>query len=108
MKRRLSQAWVLAGVVGTLNLVFIIGFPLSLWLYGFWRLVYGVPVATIAFLCIPLLTTILTLGLLTFTALAWQKNYWSVLKRSHYALIALAAIVFIPFLAYWNLLGFQF
>ena len=44
VKRQLSVAWVLAGLVGTLNLVFLIGFPLSIWLYGFWRLVYGVPV----------------------------------------------------------------
>ncbi|AFZ30635.1 beta-lactamase [Gloeocapsa sp. PCC 7428] len=106
--RQLRWAWILAGLSGTLNLVFLIGFPVSIWLYGFWRLVYGVPTVTIAFLCIPLLTTALTLGLFVFTALAWKNQYWSFVKRSHYSLITLAALVFIPFLAYWNLLGFQF
>ncbi|PSB62674.1 hypothetical protein C7B79_17080 [Chroococcidiopsis cubana CCALA 043] len=106
--KQLRWAWRLAGLIGTLNLVFLIGFPLSIWLYGFWRLVYGVPAVAIAFLCIPLLTTFLTLGLFIFTAWAWKNNYWSLVKRSHYSLITLAALVFIPFLAYWNLLGFQF
>jgi CubicO group peptidase (beta-lactamase class C family) len=106
--KQLRWAWRLAGLIGTLNLVFLIGFPLSIWLYGFWRLVYGVPAVAIAFLCIPLLTTFLTLGLFIFTAWAWKNNYWSLVKRSHYSLITLAALVFIPFLTYWNLLGFQF
>jgi hypothetical protein len=46
--------------------------------------------------------------LFIFTAWAWKNNYWSLVKRSHYSLITLAALVFIPFLTYWNLLGFQF
>lgn len=108
VKQRLSWAWLLAGLVGTLNLIFLIGFPLSLWLYGVWKLVYGVPVVVVAFLCIPLLTTALTPGLFIFSALAWRNNYWSLIKRSLYSLIALAALMFIPLLAYWNLLGFQF
>ncbi|MBD2307764.1 serine hydrolase [Chroococcidiopsis sp. FACHB-1243] len=108
VERRLSQAWILAGLIGTLNLVFLIGFPLSLWLYGVWKLVYGVPVVAIAFLCIPLLTTVLTLGLFIFTAVAWRNNYWSLMRRAHYSFITLAALMFIPFLTYWNFLGFQF
>jgi hypothetical protein len=108
VSRRLSGAWFLAGLIGTLNLVFLIGFPLSLWLIGAWKLVYGVPAVVVALLCIPILTTVLTLGLPIFTVLAWKNKYWSVIGRSHYSLITLAALVFIPFLAYWNLVGFQF
>lgn len=107
-KQQLSWAWVLAGAIAALNLVFLIGFPLSLWLMGVWKLVYGVPVVVVALLCIPLLTTVLTLGLPIFTLLAWKNKYWSASKRSHYSLITLAALAFIPFLVYWNLLGFQF
>lgn len=107
-KGQLHWAWILAGLIGSLNLAFLLGFPLSIWLYGFWRLVYGVPTVAIAFLCIPLLTTGLTLGLFIFTVLAWKNSYWSFKKRSHYSLITFAASIFIPFLTYWNLLGFQF
>jgi hypothetical protein len=99
--------WVVAGVVGTLNLLFLIGLPLSLWLVG-WKLVYGIPTVIMALLCLPLITSVLSLVLLFFTIYAWKNNYWSWIELMHYSLITLAALIFIPFLAYWNLLGFQF
>ncbi|MBE9169756.1 serine hydrolase [Pleurocapsales cyanobacterium LEGE 06147] len=105
---QLSQVRFLAGSVGTLNLVFLVGLPLYLWFFGVWKLIYGVPSLAVVFFCLPLLTTILTVGLLIFTVLVWQKQYWSVSERSHYTLFTLAALAFIPFLIYWNLLGFQF
>ncbi|HBB34213.1 MAG TPA: serine hydrolase [Cyanobacteria bacterium UBA8803] len=109
IERQYSRAWLVAGLIGTLNLVFLIGLPLSLWLYGAWKLAYGVPAFVIAFLCLPLITSVfvLILGLLLYTGQAWQKD-WSFMERSHYSLITLAALAFIPFLLYWNLLGFQF
>lgn len=125
IERQHSQPWLIAGVISTLYLVFLIGFPLSLWLYGAWKLAYGVPAFAIAFLCLPLIATALTLALPVYTVLAWTNKYWSVWMRSscralparfangaasltHYVLITLAALVFIPFLTYWNLLGFKF
>jgi hypothetical protein len=54
VERQVSRAWILAGLVGILNLIFLIGLPLSLWLYGVWKLVYGVPLLRshfFAFLC---------------------------------------------------------
>lgn len=108
VQRSLYWAWIIAGLVGTLNLVFLIGLPLSLWLMGVWKLAYGVPAFAIAFFCLPIITTALTLGLLAFTVLSWQKSYWSLGQRSHYALITFASLVFTPFLLDWNLLGFQF
>jgi hypothetical protein len=108
IERQPSRAWLLAGLVGTLYLVFLISLPLSLWLYGGWKLAYGVPAFAIAVLSLPPIATVLTLGLAVFTVLAWKNKYWSVIARSHYSLITLAALAFIPFLIDWNLLGFQF
>lgn len=108
LKRQHSQAWLLAGCIGTLYLVFLIGLPLSLWLYGAWKLAYGVPAFAIAFLSLPPIATVLTLGLVVFTVLAWKHKYWSAIARMHYSLITLTALAFIPFLTYWNLWGFQF
>ncbi len=105
-RQKKTFAWVIAGVLGTLNLVFLIGLPLSLWLTG-WKLAYGVPTIVVALLCLPLITSILSLVLLLFTILIWKNNYWSWIGKTHYSLITLAAWIFIPFLAYWNLLGFQ-
>jgi hypothetical protein len=108
LNREFNAAWVIAGLVGTLNLVFLIGLPLSLWLIGFWKLVYGVPTVVVALLVLPLITTFLTLALLIFSIVIWKYKYWSTFTRLHYSVITLAALLFIPFLAYWNLLGFQF
>ncbi|BAZ09025.1 beta-lactamase [Calothrix sp. NIES-4071] len=106
-RQKKTMAWVIAGVVGTLNLVFLISLPLSLWLTG-WKLAYGLPIVVIVLLCLPLISGVLSLLLLLFTILVWKNNYWSWMGRAHYSLITLASLLFIPFLAYWNLLGFQF
>jgi len=102
--------WALrtAGTVGLLNLVFLIGFPLSLWIIGVWKLAYGVPTVVIALLCLPMLATALT-GVLAAVAIAtWTQKRWTLGRRLHYSVVTLAALAFIPFLTYWNLLGFQF
>ena len=101
-------ARLLAGLTSGLNLMFLIGLALALFLIDQWEFTYGMPPVVIALLFIPLLTAILTVGLLVFAVLAWTDNYWSVLGRLHYSLVALAALVFIWFVNYWNLLGFRF
>jgi len=103
---RLAQ--FLAVLVSALNLIFLIGLGLVVLNTDFWEFFFGVPPAAIALLFIPPLTTGLTLGLLVFTVLAWKNQYWSAIKRVQYSLITLAALGFISFLNYWNLLGFRF
>jgi len=103
---RLAQ--FLAVLVSALNLIFLIGIALVVLNTDFWEFFFGVPPAAFALLLIPPLTTGLTLGLLVFTVLAWKNQYWSVIKRLQYSLITLAALGFVSFLNYWNLLGFQF
>ena len=60
------------------------------------------------FLLLTILAVVLTIGSLVFTMLAWKDRYWGTLRRLHHTLVTLAALAFIPFLAYWNLLGFHF
>jgi CubicO group peptidase (beta-lactamase class C family) len=103
---RLAQ--FLAVLVSALNLIFLIGIALVVLNTDFWEFFFGVPPAAFALLLIPPLTTGLTLGLLVFTVLAWKNQYWSVIKRVQYSLITLAALGFVSFLNYWNLLGFRF
>ncbi len=107
-ERQFNGAWVIAGALGTLNLVFLIGLPLSLYTIGLWKLIYGVTPIVIALLVLPLITTFLTLALLIFTLVIWKYKYWSIFSRLHYSLVTFAALTFIPFLTYWNLLGFNF
>ncbi|MEP0914780.1 hypothetical protein NDI45_28165 [Leptolyngbya sp. GB1-A1] len=66
------------------------------------------PPVIVAILYLPLIATLLSIGLPLVTALSWKDKYWSGLKRWHYSLITLAAAIFVLVLLYWNLLGFQF
>ena len=66
------------------------------------------PMLHTLFLLLTILAVVLTIGLVVFTVLAWKDRYWGILGRLHYTLVTLAAVVFIPFLHYWNLLGFHF
>jgi CubicO group peptidase (beta-lactamase class C family) len=91
------------GLVSSLHLVFIIGFPLSLWLYGVWKLVYGIPWFARIFLYLPVVAIALTVPLLFFLGLAWLKGYGTLKARAYYGVVTLGAIAFIPFLWYWNL-----
>ena len=63
----------------------------------------GAPILN-ALLALPVLAIVLTIGLVVFTVLAWKDRYWNAWGRLHYTLVTLAALAFIPFLHYWNLL----
>ena len=69
---------------------------------------YGVPASVVALLCVPLVTTAIAAVLLIFAVAAWSNRYWSLAARLHYTVATLGALAFIPFLLYWNLLGFHF
>jgi CubicO group peptidase (beta-lactamase class C family) len=102
---RLAQ--FLAVLVSACNLVFLIGMGLVFFRTDYWQLFFGLPRVAMVLLCIPPITAGLTLGLLLFTVLAWKNKYYSLIGRLHYSLITVAAVAFILFLNYWNLLGFR-
>lgn len=102
---------LLAGVTCGLNLVFVLGMlllePLSKNNHSL-QLVYGIPKIVALLLCIPLLTSLLALGLPIFAILPGMSHQWSLIAQLHYALVSLCALGLIPFLNYWNLLGFRY
>jgi hypothetical protein len=100
-----------AGVTCALNLFFIISLFVVLSsatsTAGYSWIEYGVPLYLYALLCIPLVTTVLAIVLPLAGAMAWRSAQWPWLSTLHYALVAVALVAFIPFLVYWNLLGFN-
>jgi len=50
------------------------------------------------------LLAIITSG---FALLAWKRSYWSLAGRVYYSIIAVSELLFVQFLSYWNILGFQ-
>lgn len=64
----------------------------------------GSDAATGLFL-IPPLAVLMAIGMVGFTVLAWTRHYWSLGGRVYFTLLALAAVVFIGWLNYFNLIS---
>lgn len=106
--RAIGPAWWLAGSVSLLNLTFLVGLALAMLRIPQWEFTLRVPSIVVALLFLPLVAAVLTVGLPVFAALARKDKRWSSVGRLHYSFITLAALAFIPFLLYWNLLGFRY
>ena len=69
---------------------------------------YGLPAPLVIGLAVPLLSAALTAALAMSAVLTWHRPYGSLSMRGYYSLVTLSAIVYLPYLAYWNLLGFRY
>ncbi len=99
-----SEDTRLAAITSALNLVLPAWFLLLLLEYAE---TYVWPTETVSIITrLWLLSVPLTLGVVALAVLAWKDRYWGVVGRMHYTLVALAAVVFVLFLNYWNLIGF--
>ncbi len=100
----------LAVVLCALNVLLVIGLLLFLFeqLTGSPPDYYsGVPPLLTAVFILALVSTILTVGVVVCAILAWWGRVFSVGRRIHYSLVALAALALTWQLVYWNLLGFR-
>ncbi len=100
-----SVRWM-AGIMVTLFIVFLVG--LLLVFKDPVEVMFGVPGALKLLLALPLIAGVLAVVVLFLTLWVWIKGYWTVCARVHYTLVFLAAVAFLWFLYYWNLLGFQY
>ncbi|MEK8130298.1 serine hydrolase domain-containing protein [Paenibacillus filicis] len=94
-----TAAWALLTMAGTFTVVLNMGLVDRL---------SRITTALNLYLFMPILLVGLTLAMLATMVIAWKNNYWSVLKRVHFTLVALAAVVMSVFFYHWNLLGWQF
>ena len=95
--------WFILGV-SVLNLLFVAG--TARW--GNPTPFFGVSLIFTIILGLGVLAAALTIGALVYTALAWKNRYWGIVARVHYTLVTVAAVAFVWFLNYWNLLGWRF
>jgi len=96
-------SWIVLGIC-VLNLLFVVG--TALW--GNPVPVFGVSMIFKIVLGLGVLAAVLTVGALVYTVLAWKNRYWGIAARAYYALVTVAAVAFVWFLNYWNLLGWRF
>jgi CubicO group peptidase (beta-lactamase class C family) len=95
--------WIVVGI-SLLNLLFVVG--TALW--GNPLPVFGVSLIYRLVLALPVLAAALTVAALVYTVLAWKDRFWGLAGRVHYTLVTVAAVAFVWFLNYWNLLGWRF
>jgi hypothetical protein len=96
--------WIILGIC-VLNLLFLAGMvpgfnpPTEL---------HGAQLIVKVVLGLGVLSAVLTVGALVYGTLAWKNSYWGIAARVHYTLVTLAAVAFVWFLNYWNLLGWRY
>jgi hypothetical protein len=98
-----AAQWILLGIC-VLNLFFAVGS--YLWINP--KPMFGVSIAGQIVLGLGVLSAVLTVGAVVYTVLAWKNRYWSIVFRAYYTLVTIAAVAFVWFLNYWNLLGWRY
>ena len=73
-----------------------------------WAVGQGVTTETVRTVRASLVPIVLTVAALVYTVLAWKDRLWGLTGRVHYTLVTVAAVAFVWFLNYWNLLGWRF
>ena len=72
------------------------------------KLIYGMTPEMVALLWAAIAFALLALLLLVFALQAWRRCWWTRWGRVYYSIIAVTALLFVLFLAQWNLLGFRY
>jgi hypothetical protein len=93
--------------ISILNLVFVVSFQLGIEQVQSNILLEPSLLLKIA-LGLGVLSAVLTAGALVYLLLAWVNSYWGIGGRAYYTLVTLAAVAFVWFLNYWNLLGWRY
>jgi hypothetical protein len=96
-----------AACVASLTLIFFVGAAVIVSVAGE-DLFFDIPPALTVALMLPILTSILTVGVAYFAASCWRRGLWTRFRRLHYTLFAVFAGALIWFYWYWNVLGVQY
>jgi len=105
---RRDQARALAGVVGLLNLVFLVAAPLLFLAYAGLNgteIDFGESLRFTVVFAIPFVTAALAVPLAVVAVRSWQARRWRPAARIQVSATALAAVLFPFFLANWRLFG---
>jgi CubicO group peptidase (beta-lactamase class C family) len=94
------------GLVGALNLASVVGF-VSILAANLDDLVFALPRGLYVVLTLPLVGLALTALAAVLAVRVWRERYWTRGSRVLHTAVVVAAIAFVWFLSYWNLLGYR-
>ena len=98
--------WIILGI-SILNLLFLVGMQWGIQ-QSTSNILLGLPLFLKIVLGLGVLSAVLTIGALVYTVLAWKYSYWGIAGRAYYTLVTVAAVAFVWFMHYWNLLGWRY
>lgn len=101
----------LSGLNGLLMLAFIIGVFVVALIMAFNNditILFGVPTEWAALFILPIISTLLTVGMLVTVVQSWRQGYWHTWQRVYYTLVTLAASVCVVLLGAWGMVGVVF
>lgn len=105
MKRKTPE--VITGVICILNLLFIVLFALILTVFQS-DVLHGYKAGLTIVLSIPIITTLLALLQAVLAINYRRKGLFAGITLAYYLFFVICHLAFVPFLYYWNLIGFKF
>jgi hypothetical protein len=101
-----AAQWIILAI-SILNLLFLVSLTWGV-MTNLQNMLLDLPLIVKIALGIGLMAAVLTIGALVYTALAWKNSYWGIAARAYYTLVTIAAVAFVWFTHYWNLLGWRY
>jgi CubicO group peptidase (beta-lactamase class C family) len=94
------------GLLAALHLVFVIGF-VSIFAAGIGELIFALPRGLYVVLSLPLVGLVLTALAVYLVVRVWRESHFTRFQRLLHTGGVVAAIAFVWFLDFWNLLGYR-
>jgi CubicO group peptidase (beta-lactamase class C family) len=94
------------GLLGALNLAFLVAFVV-IFAAGMEDIVFAIPKGLYAVLTLPLIGLALTALAVVLAVRVWREKWWTRGSRLFHLAGVVAAVAFVWFLNYWNLLGYR-
>ena len=94
------------GVLGALNVDFLVAFA-SIFAAGMDDIVFALPKGLYAVLTLPLVGLALTALAVVLVVRVWRDRCWTRGSRLLHTAGVVAAVAFVWFLNFWNLLGYR-
>lgn len=89
------------------QLIFLVGLLVTMTTADTYEFIFGVPATMLVLLGVGQVGIVLTLACAALFPGVWRRGVWCARRRVFYSVVVLALLALIPFMAYWNLIGFD-
>lgn len=98
-------ALLYAAAVCSLNLIFLAGMARHISFPRSHFMAFGLSPVMVVLLVLPVVSSVMAIGMPVFASIAWRRRYWTPAMRLHFSVVTLAVLAFIPLLYHLHLIG---